>query len=103
MDYTQVFGQIKQNYFSMKVFEMVERIGYFHSLVMKEVTGSPCKFAERLNISRTNLYNLIEEMRGYGIEIEYSRTKGTFYYKEPYRVKINISIESLSDDELKKY
>ena len=61
-----------------KVFEYVDLISRFHSLVMSQMTGNPDTFAEKLGISRSSLYNLIAEIQSYGIEIEYSRESGTF-------------------------
>lgn len=83
----------------MKIFEFIEKIAYFHSLIMNECTGTAEKFAEKLNVSRATIYNIIEEMKSFNIEIGYSRTRETYYYKHPHRVKITISIQQ---DEKKK-
>jgi predicted DNA-binding transcriptional regulator YafY len=75
-----------------KVFEYVDLIARFHALVMSRTTGNPEYFAARLGISRSSLYNLIEELQSYGIDIEYSRFRQTFFYTCPDRVEITISI-----------
>lgn len=77
----------------MKIFEFIEKIAYFHSLVMKECTGTAEEFAAKLNVSRATIYNIIEELKSFNIEIEYSRSRETYYYKYPHKVKITISIQ----------
>lgn len=74
------------------VFEYVDLIARFHSLVMSQMTGAPDTFAEKLCISRSSLYNLISEIQSYGIEIKYSREKETFLYSHPDKVEISIKI-----------
>ena len=74
------------------MFEYVDLIARFHALVMSRTTGNPDTFADKLGISRSSLYNLIEEIQSYGIDIEYSRTWQTFFYTYPDLVEITISI-----------
>ena len=75
-----------------KVFEYVDLIARFHALVMSRTTGNPNTFAKKLGISRSSLYNHLEEIQSYGIEIEYSRTRQTFMYCYPKQVEIKIII-----------
>lgn len=76
----------------MKVFEFVEVVARFHQYMMRGNTGDASSFAEKLGISRATLFNLINELKGYGIEIEYSRMRQTYYYVYPELVEIVISI-----------
>ena len=75
-----------------KVFEYVDLVARFHALVMSRTTGTPDVFALKLGISRSSLYNLIEEIQSYGIDIEYSRIRQTFQYVYPDRVEIKLTI-----------
>lgn len=75
-----------------KVFEYVDLVARFHALVMSRCTGTPDSFAYKLGISRSSLYNLLEEIQSYGIEIEYSRSRQSFQYVYPELVEIRISI-----------
>ena len=75
-----------------KVFEYVDLIARFHSLVMSQMTGTPDIFAYKLGISRSSLYNLISEIQSYGIDVEYSRERETFRYSYPDKVEISIKI-----------
>lgn len=78
-----------------KVFEYVDLIARFHSLVMSQMTGNPNTFACKLGISRSSLYNLIAEIQSYGIDIEYSREKETFRYLFPEKVEISLKISQI--------
>jgi len=76
-----------------KVFEYVDLVARFHSLVMLQMTGTPDTFASKLQISRSTLYNLIAEIQSYGIDIEYSRERETYRYVYPEKVEILIRIQ----------
>ena len=74
------------------VFAYVDLIARFHIHVKSRTTGCPESFAEKLGISRSSLYNLIQEIESYGIEIEYSRVWQTYLYVYPERVEISLTI-----------
>ncbi len=76
----------------MKVFIYMDTILRFHRLVLSENTGNAECFATKLNISRASLYRMIEDIQSYGIDVNYSRERNTYYYRYRDRVCINISI-----------
>ena len=76
----------------MKVFEFIDVVARFHQYVMRGNTGDAAAFAEKLGISRASLFNLINELKSYGIDISYSRMRQTYYYHHPDKVEIRISI-----------
>ena len=76
----------------MKVFEFIEVIARFHQYMMHENTGNAETFAAKLGISRSCLYNLIDEIQSYGIDIEYSRERQTYRYLSPNLVEIKVII-----------
>ena len=86
----------------MKVFEFIEVVAVFHTYMMHSNTGDAATFAGKLGISRSSLYNLIEELRSYGLEIEYDRYTQSYRYLHPERVEIKMSIRQLSEENLKK-
>ena len=86
---------------NMKLFEYLDRISRMHKLVLSRRTGSPCEFADRLGVSRTSLYDMIDELKSRGAPILYSKSSRTFYYSEPFDVTINCSFRSLSQSEVK--
>lgn len=76
----------------MKVFNFIEVIDNFHKCVLRENTGNAQVFANKLGVSRATIYNIIAELDAYGIEIKYSRFRGTYYYRYPENVNIIIKI-----------
>jgi biotin operon repressor len=89
-------------YRNMKLFEYLDRISRMHKLVLNRRTGSPCEFASRLGVSRTSLYEMIDELRSRGAPILYSKSSRTFYYSEPFDVTVNCTFRPLSQSEVKE-
>jgi biotin operon repressor len=80
----------------MKVFEYLERIQTAHNLVSRQHTGTPEEFAQQLGVSRTSLYELIDELKLRGAPISYSKSARTFYYREPYDISITCNLRPLT-------
>jgi predicted DNA-binding transcriptional regulator YafY len=86
----------------MKVFEYLERISMMHKLVSRQRTGTPQEFARHLGVSRTSLYELIDELRSRGVPIAYSKSSKTFFYRQPYDIDITCSLRPLTYNEEKE-
>jgi predicted DNA-binding transcriptional regulator YafY len=86
----------------MKVFEYLDRIDKMHKLVQRRRTGTPAEFAQQLGVSRTSLYELIDELRSRGAPIAYSKSTRTFFYSQPYEIFISCSLRPLSCKEEKE-
>lgn len=86
----------------MKVFEYLDRISMMHKLVSRQVTGTPDEFARRLGVSRTSLYELIDELRSRGAPITYSKSAKTFFYSQPYDIAVTCSLRPLTHTEEKE-
>jgi len=85
----------------MKVFEYLDRISMMHKLVSRQRTGTPEEFAKQLGVSRTSLYELIDELRSRGAPIAYSKSAKTFFYRQPYNIDITCSLRPLTSIEAK--
>ena len=89
----------------MNRIEFLEKLAVLSKLIAEGRTGTPNELAERLRISRTVLYEIINELKLRGIEVKYSRSRCTFYSKNDILLDIQISIKSLREiddpDELK--
>lgn len=83
----------------MKLFEYLDRISKMHKLVFFRKTGTPSEFADILGVSRTTLYEMIDELRSRGAPIQYSKSLRTFYYKEPYEINISCTLRPLKHTE----
>lgn len=82
----------------MNHFEIVNRLCRIHNLIQQENTGTPDEFAERICISRSQLYNCLGELRDYGALIKYSRKQRTFFYINNFKItidKLNLSRDSM--------
>ena len=86
----------------MKVFEYLDRINRMHRMVVRQRTGTPSEFAFQLGVSRTTLYEMIDELRSRGAPINYSKSLKTFYYNEPFEVSVTCSMRPLTHIEEKQ-
>ena len=86
----------------MKVFEYLDRISMMHKLVSRQKTGTPEEFARQLGVSRTSLYELIDELRSRGAPIAYSKSAKTFFYMQPYDIAVTCSLRPLTYNEKKE-
>lgn len=85
----------------LDLFKQVEILQRFEKLIQNEKTGNPQNLSNRLRVSRSQLYRLIGILKDYGAPIDYNRTKETFFYKHPYRININFTLENLSEEDVK--
>jgi len=60
-----------------------------HDLIKQEATGTPDEFAKKIQISRRQLYYMIQTFKDYGASIRYDRSRRTFYYEDHFEVNIN--------------
>lgn len=79
----------------------IERITYLDELIRKERTGTPEELANRLSISRAQLYNIIESLRDEGLAIGYARKRNTFYYAHNQKLEVSFSLKVVSEEENK--
>jgi predicted transcriptional regulator len=79
----------------VKIFDYLDKIDIFNRLVEQRRTGTPEELAERLGISRNTLYDLLDELRSRNVEVAYSRTSRTFYYKNSISLEVRLSIKHL--------
>jgi biotin operon repressor len=86
----------------MKVFEYLDRISMMHKLVSGQRTGTPEELARSLGVSRTSLYDLIDELKSRGAPITYSKSAKTFFYSQPYDIAVTCSIKPLTITEAKE-
>jgi biotin operon repressor len=87
----------------MKLFEYLDRINTMHKLVSRQRTGTPEELARSLGVSRTSLYELIDELRSRGAPIVYSKSEKTFFYSQPYDIVVSCTLKPLSYAEAKEH
>ena len=86
----------------MNPFERVARLAEMHRLIKQEKTGSPIEFAKKLRVSRSQLYNVKEELEDYGAVIKYCRKQKTFYYNNKFELTETVFWKREVEDFFKK-
>ena len=81
----------------MSNIDFLEKLAVLNELVVQGQTGTPKELAERLCISRSTLYEIIGALKLREIDIKYSRSRGTFYYKNDALLDVRFSIKFLAD------
>lgn len=78
----------------MGIIKIIDRLRYMDYLIAKESTGPPQEFARRIGLSRSMLYENIDEMRTLGAPIRYDRKRKTFFYYRPFELRIDFEDRS---------
>lgn len=73
----------------MKIFEQIEKLQKINLLIENGTSGNAIKFAEKLGISRSHLFNYFEELKALGIDVKFDKKNGTYRFKN----KIKVAIE----------
>jgi len=81
------------------MFEYLDRISTMNKLMKNGKTGSPNEFAVMLGVSRSSLYEMIDELRSRGAPISYSKSLRTFRYEEPFDIYIECTLKPLSHED----
>lgn len=83
----------------MKCTEVIDRLKKIDKLINQGKTGTPDEFANRLHISRSQLYNYIDMLKSYGAPIYYNRKIDSFQYRSEFKILIEFSIQFISENE----
>ena len=84
----------------MILFQQIDRMKYIHQLIQKKQTGSPERFATKLGLSKRQLFNILEELRIMGLDIQYSRGTETYFYANNKYMEIVYSLKELTEEEV---
>ena len=80
-------------------FKQLNRLQQIDQLIRQQRTGNAESLAKKLEVSRRQVYNYLEELKALGLKIDYNREVKSFVYARPYRIDINIDIRDLSQEE----
>ena len=83
----------------MTFIEKVHLLERMDQLIRLKSTGTPTELAEKLNVSRSTIYEIIDCLKFLGAEIDYSRTKRSFCYSCNMKFKIGFSHEKQTSHE----
>lgn len=73
-----------------EILKLVELDSELH----KGCTGNSKIFAKKIGVSRSTLYNLFEELKNIGAEIDYDPKNNTYYYKKEIKIVFAIGVEA---------
>lgn len=60
------------------------------SLIAMRATGPPEEFAYKMKLSRSTLFETLQEMKVMGVDIRYSNSCETYYYADERRIIIKV-------------
>lgn len=83
----------------MKTIKQLERLRKMHQYIKVCNTGSPNEFANKLDISESQLYNVLEDLKLKGFPITYSRKLSSYFYNEDCELEVVYSIQLLTSKE----
>jgi len=66
----------------MKLLEKLNTLERLDQLIRMKATGTPQDLADRLEISKRNVYNLLNDLRMLGAEISYDSNRQSYQYDE---------------------
>lgn len=72
----------------MTFFDHIDRIKRLHLLIRHKSTGSPSELADRMDVSRSTLFRHLDDLRSMGAPIAYEKDRQTYYYEEPFDLKL---------------
>ena len=64
----------------MDFVRQIERLQLLNKLVREQRTGKPEELADRIGVSRRQLYMYLEFLKDHGVEINFSRKLNSFIY-----------------------
>ena len=80
----------------MKTIKQLERLQKIHQYIKVSNTGSPNEFANKLNISESQLYNILEDLKIKGFPISYSRKSKSYIYIDDCELEVIYSVQLLT-------
>ncbi|WP_373522673.1 HTH domain-containing protein [Aquiflexum sp.] len=86
----------------MEFIRQIERLQLLNKLVKEQRTGSPEELAERLGVSRRQLYVYLEYLNDMGVDIQYSRRLNSFVFASQKQILIDWRFEVLESAEIRK-
>lgn len=86
----------------MEFIRQIERLQLMNKLIREKRTGSPEALAERLGVSRRQLYVYLEYLKDMGVDIQFSRRLNSFVFACEKHVHIDWRFEILEPVEMRK-
>ncbi len=79
----------------MCLIKYVNRLERIDALIFMKATGTPEQFAGKLGISRSTLFQTLQEIRYLGVDVRYCCHRQSYYYADDRRIRV--IIEAISE------
>ncbi len=86
--------------FYLKFFEIIGKFNKINKLLEEEKTGNANKFAVKVGLSKSRLYDYLDYFKSYDIKIEYQPKKDSFVLEEGVEIEILHPVRVLKNNEL---
>lgn len=83
----------------MNTIKQLERLRKIHEFIKVANTGTPKEFAIRLQLSESQLYNILEDLKIKGFPISYSKSLKSYVYIDDCELEIIYSIKLITPQE----
>ena len=74
----------------MSLAKYIARLQRMDSLIAMKATGPPEQFAYKMKLSRSTLFETLQEMKCMGVDIRYSNIRESYYYGDERRIVIKV-------------
>jgi predicted DNA-binding transcriptional regulator YafY len=80
----------------MSLLKYVERLKKMDDLIIKKSTGNAEEFAKKINVSSSQLFKELKEMKELGAPIQYSHQKRSYFYSRNCKMVLDFIEEQQS-------
>ena len=77
----------------MSLLKYIDRLKRMDDLIQRKATGSAREFSEKMNVSQSQLFLELKEMRELGAPIEYCSVTRSYYYLKNCRLILDFKAE----------
>jgi biotin operon repressor len=74
----------------MTFIERLKKIEQIDQLIRLKTTGNMCKFSSKIKLSERQMWRYIDDLKGLGAEIEYSKESDSYVYKTPFNYNLGV-------------
>ncbi len=78
------------------IFKQLNRLQQIDQLIRQKRTGNAKEFANKLGLSRRQVYYILEELKSMGLDIMYDRYVKSYIYLRPYHFIVSFKIKELT-------
>ncbi|NOQ24277.1 MAG: HTH domain-containing protein [Bacteroidales bacterium] len=84
----------------MKAFKIVERFELIYKFIKEENTGTANEFADKIGVSRSQLFNYLDYLKSYNIDIHYNSNKNSYVIEAGIVIETQPPLRILRNNEL---